>query len=252
MLAGIIFCAIMCPHFSFSQNPMYVDRCTAKGIGGKTYTRYLLRESKREGKKTIKTTILNITPWGEKTCEAVHFALKHQKRLHEFGLPPTDLRRIGENITLTQADPIGDVWLLHQMAMKNGIISALGDSRQGRLALWQIMARIINQGSRLSAVRLAKNRAADFLQLGTFSEEDLYKNLDWIAEHQHRIENALYKRRHGNKPCKLFLYDVTSSYFEGIENELANFGYNRDKKRGKMQIVVGLLCDDDGVPIAYA
>jgi len=49
---------------------------------------------------------------------------------------------------------------------------------------------------------------------------------------------------------KLFLYDVTSSYFEGLENELANFGDNRDKKRGKMQIVVGMLCDDDGVPVS--
>jgi transposase len=228
---------------------MYVDRCTAKGANGKTYTRYLLRESKREGKKTLKTTILNITPWGEKTCEAIHFALKHQKRLKELEMV-ADLHKIGNAITLTQADPIGDVWLLHQMAMKNGLIAALGDSRQGRLALWQVMARVINQGSRLSAVRLARNRETDFLQLGTFSEEDLYKNLDWIAEHQQRMENALYKRRHENKPCKLFLYDVTSSYFEGIENELANYGYNRDKKRGKMQIVVGLLCDDDGVPIA--
>jgi transposase len=229
---------------------MYVDKCNAKGTGGKTYTRYLLRESKREGKKTIKTTILNITPWGEKTCEAIHFALKHQKRLHECGFLPTDLRKISEDITLTQSTPIGDVWLLHQMAMKNGLIAALGDSRQGRLALWQVLARIIDQGSRLSATRLARNRETDFLQLGTFSEEDLYKNLDWIAEHQQRIENVLYKRRQGNKPCKLFLYDVTSSYFEGIENELANYGYNRDKKSGKMQIVVGLLCDDDGVPLA--
>ena len=229
---------------------MYVDKCTTRTANGKTSTRYLLRESKREGKKTIKTTILNITPWGEKTCEAIHFALKHQKRLHEFGFAPIDLRKIGDDITLTQAAPIGDVWLLHQMAMKNGVAKALGDSRQGRLALWQVLARIIDQGSRLSAVRLARNRETDFLQLGTFSEEDLYKNLDWIAEHQHRIENALYKRRHGDKPCKLFLYDVTSSYFEGIENVLANYGYNRDKKRGKMQIVVGLLCDDEGMPIS--
>jgi hypothetical protein len=57
--------------------------------------------------------------------------------------------------------------------------------------------------------KLAKNRETDFLQLGKFSEKDLYKNLDWIAKHQHRIENDLYKRRHGDKPCKLFLYDVT-------------------------------------------
>jgi transposase len=90
----------------------------------------------------------------------------------------------------------------------------------------------------------------DFLRLGDFTEDDLYKNLDWIADNQSRIENALYQKRHGSKPCKLFLYDVTSSYFEGIQNELAQVGYNRDKKRGKMQIVVGLLCDDDGVPVS--
>ncbi len=53
----------------------------------------------------------------------------------------------------------------------------------------------------------------------------------------------------GNKP-ELFLYDVTSSYFEGVENELANFGYNRDKKVGKKQIVIGMLTDKDGHPIA--
>ena len=93
-------------------------------------------------------------------------------------------------------------------------------------------------------------RETDFLRLGKFSENDLYKNLDWIAGHQHEIENTLYKRRHGSKPCRLFLYDVTSSYFEGVENELANYGYNRDKKRGKMQIVIGLLCDEEGVPLA--
>lgn len=126
----------------------------------------------------------------------------------------------------------------------------MGDSRDARLAFWQILARTIDHGSRLSGVRLARSRETDFLQLGSFTEDDLYKNLDWIAENQARIENVLFKRRHENKPCKLVLYDVTSSYFEGVENELANFGYNRDKKRGKMQIVVGLLCDDEGVPVS--
>jgi transposase len=227
---------------------MYVDKCTVK-TKDKTYTRYLLRESKREGKKTIKKTILNITDWGEQTCEAIRFVLGNKKRLKELGSNAFDLSKIN-NIQLKQDKPIGDTWLLHQMAKRNGLINALGDSQQGKLALWQVFARIINQGSRLSAVRLAKERETDFLQLGKFSEKELYKNLDWIAKHQHRIENALYKKRHGNKPCKLFLYDVTSAYFEGIDNELAEFGYNRDKKRGKMQIVIGLLCDDDGVPIA--
>src|SRR5262249_55429267 len=44
------------------------------------------------------------------------------------------------------------------------------------------------------------------------------------------------------------LYDVTSSYLEGTHNALAAFGYNRDGKKGKRQIVIGLLCDEDGQP----
>jgi transposase len=231
------------------KSPMYVDKCTATQ-NGKTYTRYLLRESKREGKKTIKTTIFNITPWGEQTCEAIRFALSNQHRLQELNIKPRDLRDITAHLHLKQDKPIGDVWLVQQLAAKTGIVSAFGDSREGRLALWQIIARTLDQGSRLSAVRFAKNRETDFLRLGDFSENDLYKNLDWLAKNQSRIEKALYKKRHGTKPCKLFLYDVTSSYFEGIENELANFGYNRDKKRGKMQIVVGLLCDEVGLPVS--
>jgi transposase len=51
-------------------------------------------------------------------------------------------------------------------------------------------------------------------------------------------------------PVNLFLYDVTSSYLEGTQNALAAFGYNRDGKKGKRQIVIGLLCDEDGAPVS--
>ena len=43
---------------------------------------------------------------------------------------------------------------------------------------------------------------------------------------------------------------MTSSYLEGIENELAGFGYNCDKKKGKRQIVISLLCDEQGIPLS--
>ncbi len=46
------------------------------------------------------------------------------------------------------------------------------------------------------------------------------------------------------------LYDVTSSYMEGRCCPLARFGYNRDGKKGKLQIVYGLLCAPDGCPVA--
>ena len=113
------------------------------------------------------------------------------------------------------------------------------------------MARVIDQGSRLSAVRFAANHAAcDILDLEAFHEEHLYDNLDWLAENQQHIEKKLYAKRHGSHQVELFLYDVTSSYLEGEQNELAAFGYNRDGKRGKKQIVIGLLCDPSGTPLS--
>ena len=48
----------------------------------------------------------------------------------------------------------------------------------------------------------------------------------------------------------MFLYDVTSVYFEGTDNELAEFGYNRDGKKGKQQMVAGLLTDGTGEPLS--
>jgi hypothetical protein len=159
------------------------------------------------------------------------------------------LGTIQDAITLQQGMSFGAVWTVYHVARRLGIEKALGTTREGKLALWQVMARVIDQGSRLSAVRLAMSHAAcDVLGLGTFDEDTLYENLDWLADAQVAIEDRLYAQR--TKPINLFLYDVTSSYFEGTQNELAAFGYNRDGKKGKRQIVIGLLCDEDGYPVS--
>lgn len=162
-----------------------------------------------------------------------------------------DLSRIGDvkaAVTLKQGKAIGATWLLLALAKRLGIQDALGNSKQGRLALWQIFSRIIEQGSRLSSVRLAARHVHEMLDLGAFNEDDLYANLDWLNEHQEEIEDKLFAQVEGK--TQLFLYDVTSSYLEGEQNELARFGYNRDGKKGKLQIVIGLLCNDDGIPVA--
>ena len=80
--------------------------------------------------------------------------------------------------------------------------------------------------------------ACDVLGLETFDEDALYENLDWLAGAQAAIEDRLYAQRHKTTPASLFLYDVTSSYVEGTHNALAAFGYNRDGKKGKRQIVI--------------
>jgi len=152
-----------------------------------------------------------------------------------------------ESVFVRQGLSVGAVWLIYEIARRLGIAKALGPTRQGKLALWQVIARV--QGSRLSAVRLAGSHAAcDVLGLGKFNEDDLYDNLDWLCDKQAAVEAGLFAGRPG-KPG-LFLYDVTSSYLEGTENELSAFGYNRDGKKGKRQIVIGLLCDELGVPLS--
>jgi len=86
------------------------------------------------------------------------------------------------------------------------------------------------------------------LGLGGAEREELYRALDWLLERQPAIEKALAKRH--LKDGVLVLYDVSSSYLEGRCCPLGQFGYSRDGKKGKLQIVHGLLCAADGCPVA--
>ena len=103
-------------------------------------------------------------------------------------------------------------------------------------------------------MRWAEQHAvSDVLGLDEFDENDLYAALDWLEAEQTRIEQRLYRRlcrKTTAQPPAIVLYDVTFSYFEGEQNELASFGYNRDGKKGKKQIVIGLLTGADGEPLA--
>ena len=92
-----------------------------------------------------------------------------------------------------------------------------------KLALWQLLARVLEQGSRLSAVRLAQLHAAcDVLGIRRgFDEHDLYEKLTWLSQCQGAIERRLFSARRSRQKPELFLYDVSSSYLEGRDNELA-------------------------------
>jgi Transposase DDE domain len=222
---------------------MYIDTSHITR-GGKTYTRHLLRESYRANGKVLHRTIANVSHCSEAEIAALRLALRHKEDLAHLGT-------IQDSITLQQGVSFGAVWTVYQVARRLGIEKALGTTRDGKLALWQVIARVIDQGSRLSAVRLAMSHAAcDILGIGPFDEDALYENLDWLAGVQASVEDRLFAQRTKTKPVSLFLYDVTSSYLEGTHNELAAFGYNRDGKKGKRQIVIGLLCDEDGQPVS--
>src|SRR2546425_10428849 len=176
---------------------MYIDTsCITRG--GKTYTRHLLRESYRANGKVLHRTIANVSHCSAAEIEAMRLALRHKEELQHLGT-------IQDSITLQQGVSFGAVWTVYQVARRLGIAKALGTTRDGKLALWQVIARVIDQGSRLSAVRLAMAHAAcDVLGLGTFDEDALYENLDWLAGIQAAVEDRLFAQR--TKPINLFLY----------------------------------------------
>ena len=208
---------------------MYIDTSHLTR-GGTTSTRHLLRESYRANGKVLHRTMANVSHCSAAEIEAMRLALRHKEDLEHLGT-------IQDAITLKQGRSFGAVWTVYHVARRLGIDKALGTTREGKLALWQVMARVIDQGSRLSAVRLAMSHAAcDVLGVGTFDEDALYENLDWLAGAQAAVENRLFAQRTKTKPVSLFLSEVTRSYLEGTHNELAAFGSNRDGKKGKMQM----------------
>ena len=221
---------------------MYIDSSTVHGKK-KSYTRHLLRSSFRENGKVKHKTVANLSSCSPQEIQAMKLALKYKDEL-------AFLRNI-QDTQISLGKSIGAVWLVKAMAEKLGILEALGHSPQARCALFQVMARLIIQGSRLSAIRFGQRQAAcEILGIQNLNEDDLYQNLNWVSQHQSRIEQSLFKFRFGDTKPSLFLYDVTSTYLEGQCNEMANWGYNRDKKKGKKHIVVGLLTNDDGIPLA--
>lgn len=221
---------------------MYIDSTTIKGKV-KSYTRHLLRTSFRENGKIKHKTIANLSICSEDEIKAIKLALKHKKNL--------SVLVSGKDIMTVLGKRIGAVWALSVIAERLGITKALGADHNGKLALVQVLARVIDQGSRLSAVRFAQSHAVcEVIGIDKLDEDDLYENLAWLHGQQEEIEKTLFKLRFPNAVPTLFLYDVTSSYLEGVCNELADWGYSRDKKKGKMQIVVGMLAGPDGLPAA--
>jgi transposase len=200
----------------------------------------LLREAFRENGKVKNRTLANLSHWQPARIEALRRALR------------------GDFDDATPCKPtlgpiFGLLYALKQIAEALGITSALGTTRLAKLALFLVLARVAHQGSRLSAVRWVEDHAvSEVLGLDLFDEDDLYAALDDLAARQEKIEQKLFQSylRKKGAPPRLFLYDVTSSYLEGEQNAFGAYGYNRDGKKGKLQIVIGLLTDAEGEPLA--
>ena len=217
-------------------DPMYIETVPNRN----SPPAVLLREGWREGKKTVKRTLANLTHWPAQKIEALRRLLRDQTLVS-----PQEL------FTTQQTLPHGHVQAVLGTIRKLGLAPILSAKRcrEGDLVVAMIAQRLLDPCSKLATTRAWHTTTlAEELGVEKATEDDLYQAMDWLLERKERIEKKLAER-HLAEGC-LVLYDVTSSYYEGRTCPLARFGHDRDGQKGRPIIVYGVMTDREGCPIS--
>jgi hypothetical protein len=213
---------------------------TTRRVGEREYTATLLRRSYRQDGKVKKETLANLSHLPAEAIDALRRVLAGET-----------LVNIEDAFEIERSLPAGHVNAALAMARRLELSKLLdrSSSRERDLCLAMIVGRVICPGSKLGTVRsLGQSTLASELGVEGADEDDLYAAMDWLLERQDRIEDRLASRHLCDG--EMVLYDVSSSYFEGRTCPLAKLGYSRDGKLGLPQIIYGLICDQDGRPVA--
>jgi hypothetical protein len=204
----------------------------------------LLRESYRQGGKVKSRTLANLTHWPPAQLDALRRVLRG-----EVLVAPEDAFEIVRSL------PHGHVAAVLGTVRRLGFDHLIAAKTSGyrALVLAMIVARILDPQSKLATARglgldTASTSLGHTLGVETADADALYTAMDWLLRRQPQIEAAL-ATRHLSEGT-LALYDLTSTYFEGHTCPLAQFGHSRDGKKGKVQIVFGLVCNAEGCPVA--
>ena len=215
---------------------------TTAGGERRTTRCLLLRRSYRdENGKPRNETLANLSALPDNAIAALRLALK--------GAALVDAESAFD---VERSVPHGNAAAAHVMAGKLGLRSLLGPPCPERdIAYALIISRTVRPGSKLSTVRwwnAGDTTLAPDLGVDNAATDDVYAAMDWLLAQQKKIEGKLAKRhlREGGTA----MYDLSSSWVEGAQCELAAFGYSRDARRGRMQIEYGLLTDPDGRPVS--
>jgi transposase len=223
---------------------MYIQQNISKSKSGKTYKSSLLCHKYREDGK-IKTKVLaNLSMLSQESILALDNALKKRKG-QTISL---------DDISAKKAIDFGYAAVLI-ITMEQLRIGELFDKImpvQSSVIKLLVIGKIITRGSKLAIFNwINRNpQIAEVLgiDLQKIKLDEIYQNLGMLPQYQEQINKkwALYNK---NAQNEIFLYDITSSYFEGKQNVLSFFGYNRDGKKGKKQINIGLITDSMGFPL---
>ena len=204
----------------------------------------LLRESFRDGGRVKKRTLANLSKLPTAAIDALRRILRGERLVS-----PDDA------FSCLRSLPHGHVAAVLATVRKLALPALLARSpgRVRDLVLALLVARVIDAQSKLATARALNPESAvstlgEMLDLSTVDPKELYAAMDWLVERQAAIEQRLAKRH--LQEHTLVLYDLTSSYVEGTHCELARRGHSRDRKKGTLQIVFGLLCTATGCPVA--
>lgn len=221
------------------QKGLYIAEIKNK-YKDKVYHTYLLRRSYREGGKVKQKTFANLTALPDGTREII------RQNLQGRTFVPLD-----DAIEVTRSRAYGHIAAVRKIYQDLNLAQLISAQpcRERVLVESMIVARIINPQTKLATTRWWHTTTLpEDLGVSDADEDELYAAMDWLLKKQDNIEAKLAKRHLGEG--SLVLYDVSSSYYEGSHCPLATYGYNRDKKKGKKQIVYGLMTDKAGRPIS--
>jgi len=265
---------------------MYI-RKTKRTYKGKTYTNHLLVESVQTPKGPRQRSICSLgslepappLDWlalahklqsalqGQASLPPAAEAIqplsdKARRGIQRASASPSVLEIDADRVRVEQARQAGAVHVGHQIWRQLGlelILERAGLSeRARRLSEAMTLNRLICPLSEHAMPDWMRRTALEEILEQDFSElydEALYRNLDRLHPHRESIERELAEREKTlfDLDDTLYLYDLTSTYFEGqaAANPQAKRGYSRDRRPDAKQVVVGLVLDRDGFPKAH-
>lgn len=215
---------------------------TTRHYKGRTYRTHLLRHSYRENGRVKNETVGNLSHLPEPVVELIRKALQGEI-----------LAPVASIFEILSSAPHGHVQAVLTTMRHLGFASLVASRpcRERDLVVAMVAARVLEPHSKLATTRAWHTTTlAEECAVQDANEDELYAAMDWLLERQSRIERKLAARHLDEQ--SLVLYDLTSSYFEGVTCPLAKLGHNRDGKEGKLQVNYGLLTDSRGCPVSVS
>jgi transposase len=204
----------------------------------------LLREGYRENGKVKTRTLANLSKLPAEAIAVLRQVLKGQQMVST-----DEVFEIVENGSRAHGHVEAVLRAMRRLGFSRLINSR--PSRQRDLVVAMVAARVLKPQSKLATTRWwPSTTLAELSGVGQTDEDELYEAMDWLLEHQAPIEKKLAGRHLADDG--LALYDLTSSYFEGVTCPLAKLGHSRDGKKGKLQVNYGLLTNQRGIPVAVS